>query len=107
MLKNYRIEIVPRNGFIVPTGIPMIFGCSVSEPSAWTAAARGLTITDEAGSPIDNHPVLTHRTVFGKQLPGDPVEQLEVDAMIWSMLQEANIGPAEVNVRVTYVNSMP
>lgn len=107
MLRNYSIEIEPRNAFSVPEHIPIKFGCTVSEPSAFApAAARGLTITDENGLAIDNHPILTHRAVFVKQLPGSPVEQLEIDALIWSMLKEANIGPMEVNLKVRYVGKV-
>ena len=105
MLKNYSVLIESRNEFVLPDGIPPSFRCTVSEPSVWAAAPRGLTITDERGVAINNHPVFTHRYNFVKELPGNPAEQIEVDALIWSMLGEANITLKEVNVKVSYIGT--
>jgi len=106
IFKNYQIVIEPRNGFVMPTNIPTILGCSVSEPSAFAATSRGLTFTDKDKIALDDHPVFTHRHTFVKQLPGSPPEQAEIDHLVWSLLTAINIGPTEVNVRVSYLDTV-
>ena len=105
VLRNYKIEILRRNGFVLPEHIPAIFSCYVSEPSAFNATnAKGLTFTKENGSPLDNHPVFRPLFNFVDQVPGAP-EVAQVDGQVWAVLTEAGIAQNNINVKVTYLNT--
>jgi hypothetical protein len=106
LFRNYKIAIGSRNGFVLPENIPAVFGCSVSEPSAFADTPRGLTFTKEDQTVLNNHPVFTHLHSFVKQLPGSPPEQAEIDNLIWSLLKTVNIIPSQVNFKVTYVDTV-
>ena len=104
ILRNYKIEILPRNGFVLPGHIPAIVNCSVSEPSAFNAVnPKGLTFTKENGSPLDNHPIFKALFNFVDQVPGAP-EVAQLDSQVWAMLTEGGIAPSNVNVKVSFLN---
>jgi hypothetical protein len=104
ILRNYKIEILPRNGFVLPEHVATIVNCSVSEPSAFNSAnPKGLTFTKENGSPLDSHPIFKALFSFVDQVPGAP-EIAQVDSLVWAMLTEAGIAPSNVNVKVTFLN---
>jgi hypothetical protein len=104
-LRNYKIEILPRNGYALPAHIPALLSCSDSEPSAFNASnPKGLTFTKENGSSLDNNPVFRLLVSFADQLPGAP-EITQVDGQVWAVLTEAGIARSDVNVRVTYLNN--
>ncbi len=109
VFRNYRIEIHPRNGNILPSVIPTVFGCTVSSPSALVVKGstdeRGLVFTDINGSTFNNHPVFTHLAFFTKQFPGNPPEIAEITAVVDLQLTGTNIKSNQINIRVSFLDT--